>query len=675
MMKRIILIFGILSCLAVTTASARETIDLNRNWQFAYGALNPRTVVDLPHTWNHDAIGVALRPTRGPGNYIRDVEMPLDWQGKRVYIRFHGVSSATHLFVNGRFAGEHLGGYTAFTFEITPLLRFGETNNLWVRVSNASGLDYMPVSGDLNVYGGIHRDVELIVVEPAHFALDEHGSDGVYLSQTAVEPQQARIDAKIRVNAATAGNYEIAVEVYDPQRDSTVLSASERVRVQGGVGWVDIPLSIKNPHLWQGRQDPFRYEFRMTLTGSGRTLDSLTVPMGLRSLVVDPTRGLLLNGAPYPLRGVTRVEDRMSTGSALSMRQQQQDMDLLLEMGANAVRMKGAPQSPDFYDLCDRAGIIVWSEIPFTGLSFSPEPGYIHKPGFRENGKQQLAEMILQRYNNCSVLCWGLFSNLSTRGTDSPVEYLRELNALAGTLDPTRPTVASSDQDGEINFITGLIGWSQYLGWSGGKPADVDLWLNQLEGGWSNLRSGIGEYGAGGALSRQGGETLQRPDPFGVDHPERWQTLYHEQVYAIFKHHPSLWGTFAHSLFDYGTTHSSFPGSDLPGVSDFGLVSYDRQEKKDAFYFYKANWNTDDPFVHIAEKRWNRRTQPLQSIRVYSNQSEVELWLNGASQGTQTGENGIFRWDNIPLHEGANTVEARTPTATDRTVIEWSLKN
>jgi beta-galactosidase len=642
--------------------SARETININRSWQFASGGdLRTRTTVDLPHTWNRD-----LRDVRGLGHYIRDLDVPRRWEGKRVYIRFHGVNSSANLFVNGRFVGEHRGGYTAFTFEITPYLRFGQTNNLWVRMSNAPQLDYMPIYGDFNVYGGIHRDVELIVTEPTHLALSDHGSDGVYLRQSRVEVQQARVEATVRVDAASTGNYTVGVAVYDPARDSVVTSHSERVRVSSGEGSVAVPLNISDPRLWQGRKDPFLYDFRVTLKEGDRTLDSLVVPMGLRSFVVDPARGFLLNGEPYPLRGVTRVEDRMHFGSALSPRHQEEDLALLLEMGAGAVRMKGYPPSPRFYELCDRAGIVVWSEIPLASSVFGPGGGYIHKPGFQENGKEQLTEMILQRYNNTSVLFWGLFSNLSERGTDSPAGYIRVLNELAHKLDPTRLTVASSDQDGPINFITDLIGWSQYLGWNSGQPADVGLWLDQLTRGWSELRSGVGEYGAGGALSRQS-DTLQRPDPRGIDHPERWQTWYHEQVYTIIKRYPSLWGTFAHTMFDYGGTH--FPGSDLPGVSDYGLVSYDRQEKKDAFYFYKANWNSDDPFVHLAEKRWDERTQPRQSIRAYSNQNEVELYVNGVSSGTRTGENGVFRWDGVMLNERVNTVEVRAAVGSDRAQI------
>lgn len=656
-MKRILLTLSLL-VLLFPAAEARRTIALDRGWQFSAGDLRQRAPVTLPHTWSGDATDLARGATNSSGHYIRDLAVPADWAGQRVYLRFYGVSGAADLLVNGLWAGEHLGGYTAFTIEITPLLRPGQTNNLWLRVDNAPRLDSPPVDSPLASYGGVTRRVELIVTGPTHLSLAEAGSDGVYLKQTRVTPQQARVDATVRVDGPAADAGSVTVEVYDPRRDSVLTARTARVR--GGAA--EVPLDIASPHLWQGLRDPFLYDFRITLKEGARTLDSLVVPMGLRSVAVDPVRGFLLNGEPYPLRGATRLEDRMGAGGALTAAQQEQDVALLVEMGANAVRAKGYPHSPDFYALCDRAGILVWSEIPLAG----PGGGYLHKPAFEANGRRQLTEMILQNYNHTSVALWGLFSNLPTRGTDSPVDYLGELDALAHTLDPTRPTAASSDQDGPINFTTDLIGWSQYLGWNSGQPADVALWLDQLAAGWSELRSGVGEYGAGGALTRQS-DIPTRPDPLSADHPERWQTYYHEQVYPLLAARPALWGTFVHALCDYGTSDAA--GSDLPGVSDFGLVSYDRSERKDAFYFYKANWNTADPFVHLVEKRWDVRPRARQTIRAYSNRPELELFVNGVSMGVKTGEHGVFRWDDLTLREGANTVEARSPEASDRTRI------
>jgi beta-galactosidase len=664
-MKKIALILGIFAC-TVGTLPAREVIALNRNWQFAQAAdLRSRTTVDLPHTWNHDAVGARLLYTRGLGNYMKDITLPPDWAGKRVFLRFYGAGSEANLFVNGLFAGEHKGGYTAFTFEITPLLRPG-SNNLWVRVNNAPQLDYMPVGSDFNIYGGLYREVELIAVDPVHFSLSDHGADGVSLRQSRVTEDEARVDADIRIEAPKNAHYTVTVEVVDPVRDSVVVAASERIRTDKGQGAGTVQVTIPSPRLWHGVDDPFRYDFRVTLADGAKTVDSLCIPMGLRWFAVDPQRGFLLNGREYPLHGVIRYEDRGSAGSAYLPRMHEEDLALIREMGANAVRTAGYPHAPWFYELCDRAGVIVWCEIPFTAPQFGADNGYIDKPSFRENGKTQLTEMIRQRYNNTSILFWGLFSNLPTQGSDDPVTYIRELNTLAKTLDPVRLTVASSNQDGPIDFITDLIGWSQYLGWREGQPGDIAVWLDHLTRNWKTLRSALGEYGAGGSILHQR-DTLRRPNPRERIHPERWQTHYHETVYPILEQYPALWGSFVNSMFDFGSLESR--GGDTPGVSNFGLVSYDRREKKDAFYFYKARWNTADPFVCLTEKRWSPRQDTLQTLTVYSNRKEVELLVNGVSQGVKSGGQGIFRWPNVALTEGVNTIEARSGESVDRARI------
>lgn len=651
------------------TYASREVINLNRNWQFSLSNdLRPssRATVNLPHTWNYDAISTKKEYYRGIGNYMKEITAPAGWSGKKVYIRFYGVNSEANVFVNGKFVGEHKGGYTAFTYDITPFIRTGESNNIWVRVSNAPQLDYMPINGDFNIYGGIYRDVELIVTYPVHISLTDNSSNGIYLKQTEVTDEKAKIDATVKVNGLGSGNYTVAVDVNDSDSDFTLFSNSDKVKLDKGEGLVTIPLEIDSPRLWNGIRDAFRYNFVVRIKDGTTTLDSLTVPMGVRYFSIDPQQGFMLNGKPYPLRGVTHYQDRNGVGSAFRNRQHDEDFDLMLEMGVNAVRMTNYPQDPYFYDLCDRYGMIVWSELPLVGPETILDNGYINKESFKENGKQQLAEMISQRFNNTSVFFWGLFSNLTTRGSDDPVGYIKELNQLAHELDPTRPTIGSSNQDGGINFVTDLIGWSQYLGWQKGQVADVDIWLGQLTKGWSQLKSAIGEYGAGGSILHQE-DSLQRPNPSRNWHPERWQTNYHEQFYSILKKYPMIWGSFINTMFDFGSVN--YRGGDTPGVSDFGLVTYDRREKKDAFYFYKANWNKNQPFVYITERRWDERTSPVQTIKVFSNQDEVELIVNGESHGQILGKNGVFTWENIRLSDGVNIIEAYSGRVRDEADI------
>ncbi len=646
-------------------ARAREVINLNRNWQFSFNNdLRPssRTSVNIPHTWNYDAVSTRQEYARGIGNYIKEIVVPADWEGRRIYLRFHGVNSEANLFINGRYVGEHQGGYTAFTFEITPFVRLGEVNNIWVRVNNSPQLDYMPINSDFNIYGGIYRDVELIVTRNEHISVTHYSSDGVYLTQKNITDDRAEIDAAVMLSGIKSGNYQLNIRVKDPVGERIVEEKTERVKIDKGEGSATVSLTVESPKLWNGIRDSFQYEFIVRLTDGGEVLDSLTVPLGLRYYDVDATNGFTLNGKKYPVNGVTRYQDRGGTGIAFRNVQHEEDFDLMLEMGATAVRMTNYPSDPYFYSLCDRYGMIVWSEIPFAGPDFVADNAYMNKLRFRENGKEQLLEMIYQNYNHASVLFWGIFSNLTLRGADDPTPYVRELHALARSTDPSRYTICTSNQDGEINFVTDLNGWSQYLGWKEGTVSDVNVWLNQLAKEWGYLRSAIGEYGAGGSILHQE-DSLRVTSPRDRRHPERWQTQYHVQFYGILKRHPKIWGSFIHSMFDFGVYN--YRGGDAPGVCDYGLVTYDRRWKKDAFYFYKANWNKTEAFVHITEKRWDERPTHLQTVRIFSNQNEVELLLNGESKGVRKGRNGVFTWKDIEFKDGTNTLEAFSGRVSD----------
>ncbi|MCC8089724.1 MAG: glycoside hydrolase family 2 protein [Rikenellaceae bacterium] len=333
----------------------------------------------------------------------------------------------------------------------------------------------------------------------------------------------------------------------------------------------------------------------------------------------------------------------------------------MIEMGVTAIRMANYPQDPFLFELCDRYGIVVWCEIPLIGQEFGTYNGFVNSRSFKENCKLQLTETIKQNYNHPSVMFWGLFTNLITRD-DDPVTFIKDLNSLVKRLDDTRLTTASSNQDGGINFVTDVIGWSQYLGWREGSVSDVDRWLKQLRAEWFMLKSGIGEYGFGGSVTHIN-DTLRRPYPRERLNPERWQSRYHERFYEIASQFPSLWGTFINAMFDYGSIN--YMRGDSPGVKNLGLVTYDRRFKKDAFYFYKANWNDTEAFVYIPDKRWNERIDEIQNIRVYSNQTNVELIVNGKSQGVRHGTNGVFIWNNIRLSRGVNKLEAYSGRVSD----------
>lgn len=665
-----------LAAITLTTAvqAQRETATIGDDWSFSLGDdITPGALitVNIPHTYNYDALGVNAR-YRGAANYINNISIPAHFEKKRIFLKFNSVGSDANVYVNGRFAGEHKGAYTAFTIEITDFVKPGGSNSIWLRVNNSHQFDYIPINGGFNHYGGLTGDVQIIATEQACISPLDRGSEGVFIKQTKITDEKASINTIVKLSSKKSGTYSVVVNAITPENNRIAARGESKVKIDKEAT-ADISLSIDNPRLWNGIRDAYMYDFVVCLYDDKIMIDSVKVSSGLRYYKIDAAQGFFLNGKPYKLQGVTYIADRSIRGSALHPNDIEDDTEMMLEMGVNAVRMKNYPHNDYFYSLCDKYGIILWSEIPLVGPEIITDNGYINKPSLKQSASAQLSEMIAQRCNHPSVFFWGLFSNLSTRG-DSPVEFIKELNQLAHRADPTRPTVASSNQDGDINFITDLIGWSQYLGWREGAAGDVNLWLGQLTREWPKLKSGIGEYGAGGSILHNENSPPRRPAANESRHPESWQTAYHEQVYPIISQYASLWGSFIHTMFDFGSP--TYTGGDTPGICDMGLVTYDRRFKKDAFYFYKAQWNKDEPFVFIAEKRWNKRGRRSQkNIKVFSNQDEVELIVNGASLGRIAGQNGIFRWDNIPLKDGRNTIEAFSGRVGDATEITVNSLN
>jgi beta-galactosidase len=355
-------------------------------------------------------------------------------------------------------------------------------------------------------------------------------------------------------------------------------------------------------------------------------------------------------------------------GTAVTPFQIEDDVNLIPEMGSNAVRVADGQHSDYFYTLCDEAGIIVWSDMPLVGATYMTDFEYVDTERFKANGEEQLSEMICQLYNHPSVALWGLFSNFSTRG-DDPCPYIRHLDSLARRLDPNRFTVAASNQDGRINFITDLIVFNQSFGWLNGMPDDIVVWMEQMRRDWSKLHAGV-SYAAGGSIYLQS-EDLTKTKVESNQHPENWQTYFHERYVVNLAGNTQFWGIFVGNMFDFGAAQRIW--GDGKGVNDYGLVTFDRKDRKDAYYLYKANWNDTEPFVYITGKRLDTRTVRRQTVKVYSNQPEIELFVNNRSAGKRRGTNGIFTWENVDFKGGINRIEARSDLATDRTAINIDM--
>lgn len=668
-MKRYLTV--ILAIAFLSGISAREVHRINDNWEFFFGnyiSSDHAQRVTLPHTWNADTGATCGDYLRGLGNYLKVINIPADWQGRRVFLRFYGAATVADVAINGRYVGTHRGAGTAFTFEITDKLHYGASNSIRVLVNNAQQTDIFPLALEENCYGGLYRDVELIVTDDVAVSPVELSTDGIFVTPHTVSPE--RVEGQLSVgilSGFTEKQGQLRVAILSPERD-TVFRDEVRTRfdVRNDATTITVPFEIEHPELWGTAEDeqPL-YTVVAALTAGGST-DSVAVRTGFRTISFDDGRYLRLNGAPFRMHGVALYGDRAGVGSAMLPQHIREDMDIIEESGANTVRMVTQPASPQYFDECDRRGIAVWCDIPLVNSPFPADCAFTSSPALAENGRQQLREIIAQNYNRPSVIMWGIFSKLIVPG-DDPQPYIRQLDSLAHAMDGSRPTVAVSNQDGDINFITDLIVWEKSYGWTGGDMRDLGIWQEALHKGWSDLVSGL-TYSAGGSPLHQD-SILQRPRLDRYWHPERWQTRFHESYLRTIDADTLFWGVVAGNMFDFGSARRT--QIDGKGINDCGLVTFDRSIRKDAFYLYKARWNRRDPFVYITERRWARRSNPVQTVTVYSNQPQVELIVNGRSQGMLEAADGIFVWKDIKLSAGDNTIEATVPDSPliDRTTV------
>ena len=637
----------------------RQDILLNNDWNFRFShqvQKGTEVRVDLPHTWNaQDALSGKIDYKRGIGNYEKNLFIRPEWKGKRLFIRFEGVNNIADVFINRRHIGEHRGGYGAFIFEITGKVEYGKENSILVRVNNGEQLDIMPLVGDFNFYGGIYRDVHLLITDETCISPLDYASPGVRLIQDSVSHRYAKVRAIVDLSNGSSGNQEVELNVRLLDGQRVVKEGTKNVNLSGNeVMQQELTFEIDQPHLWNGRQDPFLYQAEVTLFRNGQMVDRVTQPLGLRFYRIDPDKGFFLNGKHLPLQGVCRHQDRSEVGNALRPQHHEEDVALMLEMGVNAVRLAHYPQATYFYDLMDKNGIIVWAEIPVVGPGGYNDKGFVDLPAFRANGKEQLKELIRQHYNHPSICVWGLFNELTELG-DNPVEYIKKLNVLAHQEDTTRPTTSASNQMGDLNFITDAIAWNRYDGWYGGTPADLGKWLDRMHKDHPEICIAISEYGAGASIYHQQ-DSLVKTVPTSWWHPENWQTYYHIENWKTISSRPYVWGSFVWNMFDFGAAHRT--EGDRPGINDKGLVTFDRKVRKDAFYFYKANWNREEPMLYLTGKRNTVRTQRLQTITAFTNQAGAELFVNGKSYGKTTPDSyAILEWKNVELQPGENEIK------------------
>jgi len=654
---------------------SRKVVNFNSDWKFHFAydiRKQPEKInVTLPHTWNADDV------LKGKANYAREAGIyeksffvNPSWKNKRLFLYFEGANSVASVLINGHFITEHKGGYTAFCIEITDRVKLGEANNIEVQVSNTSRTDVLPLCGDFNVYGGIHRPVSLLVTSKDCISPLDYASSGVYLTPKVLSDQAATVGIITKLSVNNIAGLKVKADILDAGKN-IVSSATDNI---ANNKQCEQTVNLKQPHLWNGKADPYLYTVNISLIRNGQVIDQVTQPLGFRTYHIDANKGFILNDKYLDLHGVGFHEDVEGKASAVDSTDLNKDMELIKEIGATAIRLTHYPHGKYFYDLCDRNGLVVWSEIPFVGPGGYTGAGYLKSPALENQVRQVLTEMIRQNYNHPAICFWGLFNELKL-DHDDPVPFLKQLNELAKKEDPNRLTTAATFLDGsQFNEVSDVIAWNKYYGWYDGEFKQIGSWADKTHHDYPQKPFAVSEYGAGGSPFKHA-ENDDKPDADGKFHPEEWQTRYHEVNWQELSKRPFIWGKFVWVLADFGSSIRT--EGDADGINDKGLVTYNMAVKKDAFYFYKANWNKE-PMLYITDRRNTVRHKQATAVKVYSTAPNVKLMVNGVVvNGAKANDFHTTVWDKVTLQKGKNKIEVSS--VIDGKLLqdscEWTLEN
>ena len=605
----------------------REIINLNAKWAFSKEATAVPSEIDkkwnfvnLPHSWNaidgQDGDSDYYRGTAYYAKKLKKSDLP---DTKKYYLEIKGANSSADVYVNGKNLAHHDGGYSTWRVDITEDLN--EDTLVCIAVDNAANDRVYPQVADFTFYGGLYRDVNLICVNDSHFDLSYYGAPGIMVTPV-VDGSNANVEVEVFVTNLKAGQ-KIRYTFYD--KNENELTAYETADTK-------ISHVIENVHLWHGRKDPYLYCVEAELVENGQVIDNVCTRFGCRSFEIHPDKGFILNGEEYPLRGVSRHQDRWGYGNALLPEHHEEDMELICEVGATTIRLAHYQHDQYFYDLCDERGMVIWAEIPYISQ---------HMPTARENTISQMKELITQNYNHPSIVVWGLSNEISMKGDKDPdlLENHRILNDLCHEMDKTRLTtiaaVSPCPIDSPYIQIPDVVSYNHYFGWYGGDTDMNGPWFDKFHATHPNIPIGCSEYGC---------EALNwhTSNPKQGDYTEEYQAYYHEELIKQFFSRPYLWATHVWNMFDFGADTRNEGGEN--GQNHKGLVTFDRKYKKDSFYAYKA-WLSDEPFVHLCGKRYVDRVEDVTKVTVYSNQKTVELFANGQSLGVKEAADHFFYFD------------------------------
>ncbi|WP_052431121.1 glycoside hydrolase family 2 [Robinsoniella peoriensis] len=687
----------VLSLLSYTTvANAAETgrqkIDIGSGWKFQKSSVsNAQNTnfddsrwedVNIPHTWNAEDGADGGSYYRGDGWYRKKLGWDSAYNNKRIYIEFLGVNMQSDVYVNGDKVGTHKGGYTAFRYDITEHMKPDKDNVLAVKVNNEKVKDIAPLSADFTFYGGIYRDVSLVLTEDVHVNTMDYASSGLKLTTGNVSKSSANLSVKSTIvnNSSQIKTVKVKAVLREPEMfeevdgieplfdvasmtgTETIATVEQEFRIDAGKEQeFSKDIIVKDPRLWNGKEDPYRYQVDLTVIVDGKEVDSLTDYVGFRFFKVDYDKGFFLNGESYPLRGVCRHQDKDGKGNALLKEDHDTDFAMIYEIGANTIRLAHYPHDPYFYELCDKYGIVVWAEIPFVneiGGSGSYSNPDSDRESFFDVTKQQMVEMIRQNINRPSICFWGLQNEVRVGSKDSEEDkvmqsFMNELNELAKKEDTSgRLTVQATDKNQAEKWPSDLQAWNRYPGWYFGTNEQLGSTYDDLHKSEPTRPMGVSEYGIGSSINHHTENPTKNAGSF---QSEEYQMESNEKFLRDINAREYLWGTYYWNMFDFGSDGRNEGG--LQGINTKGMVTFDRETKKDVFYLYKADWS-NDPVAYITSRRFTKREKASIQVKVYSNCDSATLYMNGEEIGTLTQEQltqtNVFVWENVILNKSEN---------------------
>lgn len=671
------LLGGVLvSLVAKADDNPRTFILLDKGWGYRpvsdTGLKSSMKQVTVPHTWNANYIPGTRSYNREMMVYRRDLEITPDVKDKRLFLYFEGVNSSATVLVNNKSVGSHKGGYTAFCMEVTDYAKQG-TNKLEVWVTNAYNPEILPISGDFNIYGGIHRPCHLLVTEQDCISPLFYASPGVFIHQDKVSEKQAQITVETMLSlSGKKQGLKVRTTIEDAKGNIISQNIEQNVTNEN----VKQPFVIDHPVLWNAKQNPYLYKVIVELLDAGKVIDRVEQRTGLRYFSVDADKGFFLNGKYLDLYGFCLHEEVEGKGSALSAEDHERDMELVKESGATSLRLVHYPHSESIYHLSDENGIVLWTEIPMVGPGGYDFCGFINTDGLKEHARQVLKELVYQKYNHPSICFWGIFNEIRTN-YDNAEPFARELHELYKEIDPSRlTTLASCDDPKFYQNCSDLMAWNKYIGWYGSRnaPETAGNFFDKAKAASNGKPVAISEYGGGANVEHHFSMKENDVKPSGQFHPEEGQTYIHEGNWSAFAQRPYMWAKYIWVFADFQSSIRNEGGK--PGINDKGLVTYDRKIKKDAFYFYKANWSTE-PMIYITSRRFTERPEANVQVKVYSNLRENTLYVNGKKIGKQKSDS-LHRvvWQNVTLSKGENRirVEGKSKAGVIEDTCVWYLK-